>query len=259
MKIKFENNLKYQEEAIKSITDIFKGQETCNTMFSIMKKQGVQYTNGIEAFSNGIGNKISLLPEEILENLNNIQERNGLSKTKKISPSDYNFTVEMETGTGKTYVYLRTILELNKLYGFLKFIIVVPSIAIKEGVFKTLEITREHFSELYNNVTYDYFTYDSKRVSNIINFAQSNNIQIMIINRDSFNKESNILNKSSDSSEAIGYERPMEFIKETNPIVIVDEPQNMESEKSKMALSNLNPICTLRYSATHKKKYNYYN
>lgn len=257
MKIKFENNLKYQEEAIKSITDIFKGQETCNTMFSIIKKQGMQYTNGVEAFSNGIGNKISLLPEEILENLNNIQERNGLSKTKKISPADYNFTVEMETGTGKTYVYLRTILELNKLYGFLKFIIVVPSIAIKEGVFKTLEITKDHFSELYNNVIYDYFIYDSKRVSEIINFAQSTNIEIMIINRDSFNKESNILNKPSDSSEAIGYERPMEFIKETNPIVIVDEPQNMESEKSKMALSNLNPVCTLRYSATHKKKYNY--
>ena len=156
MKIKFEEDLSYQLEAIQSITDIFNGQENNRTIFTVEKTAGTQIKLGTVETELGIGNGLLLFPEEILKNLNKIQVRNGLPQTKKIKKDDYHFSIEMETGTGKTYVYLRTIMELNKKYGFIKFIVVVPSIAIKEGVYKTLEITKEHFKGLYDNVPYDY-------------------------------------------------------------------------------------------------------
>ena len=252
MKIKFEENLKYQLEAIKSITDIFRGQEINRNVFTVESTHENQLFGKVENYF-GIGNGLLLHKEDILDNLNKIQTKNGLEKTKDINKSNYNFSVEMETGTGKTYVYLRTIMELNKNYGFTKFIIVVPSIAIKEGVYKTLEITKDHFKLLYDNLPYDYFIYDSKKIDTIRNFAVSDNLQIMIINIDSFNKDSNVINQERD--QANGY-RPIEYIKQCNPIIIVDEPQNMESENAKKAISQLNPLCTLRYSATHRDKYN---
>lgn len=156
-------------------------------------------------------------------------------------------------GTGKTYVYLRTIMELNKKYNFTKFLIVVPSKAIKEGVYKTLEITKEHFKSLYDNVSYDYFIYDSKKIDMLRNFAINDTIQIMIITIDSFNKDINVIKKDKDQS---GRYKPIDYIRQCNPIIIVDEPQNMETDKAKKAISELNPLCTLRYSATHKDKYN---
>ncbi|MEW6527680.1 MAG: DEAD/DEAH box helicase family protein, partial [Spirochaetota bacterium] len=164
-----------------------------------------------------------------------------------------NFTVEMETGTGKTYVYLRTIYELNKKYGFKKFVIVVPSIAIREGVLKNLEITFEHFQNLYENVPVNYYVYDSSKVSILRSFATNNNIEILVINIDSFAKDENIINRPNDKLSGL---EPIKFIQSTNPIVIVDEPQNMETEKRKNAISSLNPLCTLRYSATHRNLYN---
>lgn len=164
-----------------------------------------------------------------------------------------NFSVEMETGTGKTYVYLRTIYELNKKYGFKKFVIVVPSIAIREGVLKNLEITFEHFQNLYDKTPVNFEMYDSRRVSNLRNFAINNNIQILVINIDSFAKDENIINKPNDKLTG---KRPIEFIQATAPIAIVDEPQNMETEIRKTAIGNLNPLCTLRYSATHTNRYN---
>ena len=252
MKIKFEENLDYQLEAINSITDIFAGQETNKTVFTVEKQNGQLRLGSVEN-ELGIGNGLLLFPEEILENLNKIQTKNCVSKTKSLKGNDYNFSVEMETGTGKTYVYLRTIMELNKKYNFTKFIIVVPSIAIKEGVYKTLEITKEHFKSLYDNVPYDYFIYDSKKIDMIRNFAVNDTIQIMIITIDAFNKDTNIIRQERD--QANGY-KPIDYIKQCNPIVIVDEPQNMETDKAKEAISELNPICTLRYSATHKEKYN---
>lgn len=252
MKIKFEENLDYQLEAINSITDIFAGQETNKALFTVEKQAGQLRLGAVEN-ELGIGNGLLLFPEEILENLNKIQTKNGVSKTKSLKGNDYNFSVEMETGTGKTYVYLRTIMELNKKYNFTKFIIVVPSIAIKEGVYKTLEITKEHFKSLYDNIPYDYFIYDSKKIDMIRNFAVNDSIQIMIITIDAFNKDTNIIRQERD--QANGY-RPIDYIKQCNPIIIVDEPQNMESDKAKEAINELNPLCTLRYSATHKDRYN---
>jgi type III restriction enzyme len=164
-----------------------------------------------------------------------------------------NFSVEMETGTGKTYVYLRTIYELNKLYGFKKFVIVVPSIAIREGVLKNLQITHEHFQNLYDKAQLNYDVYDSKKVSNLRGFAAGNAIQILVINIDAFAKDENIINKPNDKLTG---KRPIEFIQSSNPIVIVDEPQNMETDIRKKAIANLNPLCTLRYSATHTNLYN---
>lgn len=253
MKIKFEESLEYQLEAINSITDIFSGQEINKTIFTVEKTKNPQLSIVSEENDLGTGNKLLLFPEEILENVNKIQTRNGLAKTEIFGKNDYHFSIEMETGTGKTYVYLRTIMELNKKYGFTKFIIVVPSIAIKEGVYKTLQMTEEHFKSLYENTPYDYFIYDSKKINMIRNFAVNDTIQILIMNIDSFNKDTNIINQERDQSN--GY-RPIDYISQCNPIVIVDEPQNMESEIAKKAIKELNPLCTLRYSATHKEKYN---
>ena len=258
MKIRFEEDLEYQLEAINSITDIFSGQEINRTVFTVEKTNDPQLRIINDENDLGTGNKLLLFPEEILENLNNIQTRNGLGKTSVLKKEDYNFSVEMETGTGKTYVYLRTIMELNKKYGFTKFIIVVPSIAIKEGVYKTLQITEEHFKSIYENTPYDYFIYDSKKINMIRNFAINDNIEIMIINIDSFNKDidnNNPNNIYKELDQANGYS-PISYISQCNPIVIVDEPQNMETDIAKKAIKNLNPLCTLRYSATHKEKYN---
>jgi type III restriction enzyme len=174
-----------------------------------------------------------------------------------------NFTTEMETGTGKTYVYLRSIFELNRKYGFTKFIIVVPSIAIKEGVYKSLQITEEHFKGLYDNIQYDYFIYDSQKLGQVRNFATSDYIQIMVINIDAFRKsftdpekedKANIIHRPHDKMTG---NKPIEFIQATNPIVIIDEPQSVDTtQKSKEAIASLNPLCALRYSATHVEKYN---
>ena len=169
----------------------------------------------------------------------------------------------METGTGKTYVYTKTILEMNKRYGFTKFIIVVPSIAIKEGVNNSLSATKEHFMEKYDNVVYNYFVYDSSHLERIREFATSTNIEIMIINIDAFRKSftdpsketrANLIHRISDK---LNGNKPIELIAGTNPIVIIDEPQSVDgTKKSKEAIMSLNPLCTLRYSATHKELYN---
>ena len=165
-----------------------------------------------------------------------------------------NFSVEMETGfTGKTYVYLRTIFELYKNYGLKKFIIIVPSVAIREGVLKTLQITQKHFSEIYENTPYDYYEYDSKKINLIRQFARLNMLQIMILTIDSFNKDTNIMKQQRDNLHG---EKPIDLVNKTRPILILDEPQNMESKKTKESLDSLNPLFTLRYSATHR---NYYN
>jgi type III restriction enzyme len=159
----------------------------------------------------------------------------------------------METGTGKTYVYLRTIYELNKVYGFTKFVIVVPSVAIREGVLKNLEITDEHFQSLYNRPPINYYVYDSRRLPLLKNFATNNAIQILIISIDSFAKDTNVINQYRDSTNG---KKPIEYIQSTQPIVILDEPQNMETDIRKKAIANLNPLFILRYSATHKFIYN---
>ncbi|MFC1645493.1 DEAD/DEAH box helicase family protein, partial [Patescibacteria group bacterium] len=163
------------------------------------------------------------------------------------------FSIEMETGTGKTYVYLRTIFELNRKYGLKKFIILVPSVAIREGVLKTLEQTRDHFLDLFEGVGFGYFSYDSKKLSQVREFIQSLDVQIMIMTIQSFNKDANIMRQTPDRFNG---ESPLDLIARTNPVVIMDEPQNMESELSKSAILDLNALFRLRYSATHKNKHN---
>ena len=172
----------------------------------------------------GIGNRLTLLDDELLENLGDIQLRNGLPPSGALASGD--FTVEMETGTGKTYVYLRTIFELNKRYGFTKFVIVVPSVAIKEGVYKTLQITEEHFKGLYAGVPFDYFLYDSAKLGQVRNFATSPQIQIMVVTVGAINKKD--VNNLYKDSEKTGGEKPIDLIKATRPIVIVDEPQSVD-------------------------------
>ena len=261
MKIKFERDLDFQLEAIASIVDIFEGQEISQSNFTVNAPRYDGNQRIMDFDHIGVGNRLKLLDDKIKENIQKIQLRNGLKQITELESND--FSVEMETGTGKTYVYLRTIFELQKKYGFTKFIIVVPSIAIKEGVNKTLQITREHFKMLYENVKYDYFTYDSSKLDQVRSFATNDYIQIMIINIDAFRKsfvdiskedKSNIIHRYNDK---LGY-KPIELLQSTNPIVIIDEPQSVDStDNSKKAIASLTPLCKLRYSATHKEKYNF--
>jgi len=262
MKLQFNPNLDFQREAIDSIVNIFQGQEVCSTNFTVAplrKEEG--WLDGMTQSDLGIGNRLRLLNEDILKNVRAIQLRNGLAPSDELD--GLNFTVEMETGTGKTYVYLRTIFELNRQYGFTKFIIVVPSIAIKEGVYKSLQMTEEHFKGLYDNVRYDYFVYNSQKLGQVRNFATNDCIQIMVINIDAFRKsfddpekesKANIIHRPHDRMTG---NKPIEFIQATNPIVIIDEPQSVDTTaKSKAAIASLHPLCTLRYSATHVDQYN---
>jgi len=247
MKLHFDSNQDYQIEAIKSITDIFEGQPLKGGDFEFSMT-----SYGSLLSENGLGNKLALSEEQIWANIQIIQQHNKI-KTDNNEFHGMNFSVEMETGTGKTYVYLRTIYELQKLYGFKKFVIVVPSVAIREGVLKNLQITHEHFQSLYDKTAINFEIYDSKKISSIRGFSGSNAIQILVINIDAFAKDENVINKANDKLTG---KKPIEFIQSCNPIVIVDEPQNMETDIRKKAIQNLNPLCTLRYSATHTNLYN---
>ncbi|MDP4007744.1 MAG: DEAD/DEAH box helicase family protein [Candidatus Peregrinibacteria bacterium] len=252
MKLQFDATQEYQLEAVRAITDLFKGQPLNKGDFEMklsLPEDQLQIGNEFV-----VGNNLVLAEETMLKNLQVIQGERDLKESKELDGK--HFSVEMETGTGKTYVYLRTIHELCKQYGFKKFVIVVPSIAIKEGVLKNLKITQEHFSMLYGNPEMDFYLYDPKKRGLLKNFATTNALQVLVINIDSFakysedNKGKNIIYKNSD------WGIPIEYIQGVKPIVIVDEPQNMETDIRKKAIDNLNPLCTLRYSATHKYHYN---
>ena len=251
MKLHFEPNLDYQLQAIEAVCDLFRGQEVCRTEFTVTGQQ----LGFAEIESNlGIGNRLQLLDDEILKNLHDIQLRNGLPPSPSLASGD--FTVEMETGTGKTYVYLRTIFELNRRYGFTKFVIVVPSVAIKEGVYKTLQITEDHFRSLYANTPFEYFLYDSAKLGQVRNFATSPHIQIMVVTVGAINKKD--VNNLYKDSEKTGGEKPIDLVRATRPILIVDEPQSVDGGlegRGREALGAMNPLCTLRYSATHVHKH----
>ena len=233
MELKFEQ-LAYQTDAVNAVVRLFEGQR--RESFSL-------HDAGIELF---VGNKLDLNWAQIGENLNNVQKTFGQPETE-IGQHGLNFSVEMETGTGKTYVYLRTIFELNRQYGWTKFVIVVPSVAIREGVLQTLRATKNHFAELFNKPVMNFSEYDSKRLGALRNFAVNDGIEIMVINIQSFEKDGNVINQVNESGDA-----PIELIRQTRPIVIVDEPQNMETENRLAALDSFNPLFILRYSATHK-------
>ena len=257
MKLHFEDDLDYQKAAIDSVISLFKGQEISRSEFTVtfQPDSSPNFSLGMEESQLGIGNRLLLVDEEIEENLRKTQLTNGLRPSEKLASGD--FTVEMETGTGKTYVYLRTIFELNKNYGFTKFVIVVPSVAIKEGTYKSLRITQEHFEGLYPKAKgYEYFLYDSTKLGQVRNFATSSNIQIMVTTVGAINKKD--VNNLYKENEDTGGERPIDLVRATNPIIIVDEPQSVDgglTGKGKEALTAMNPLCTLRYSATHVDKH----
>jgi type III restriction enzyme, res subunit len=265
MKLKFDPNQQYQLDAINAVVDIFTGQPKDGDSANRHMDRGRQLS--LEA-TIARGNGLVLDVAQMIKNTHKVQEKNGIGKSEtkdgdfstpmtfpletseKSLKYGMNFSVEMETGTGKTYVYLRTIHELHQHYGWKKFIIVVPSVAIREGVLKNLAITREHFADLYSKPEMDYYVWDSKRTGQAREFATNDTLQIMVITIDSFAKAQNVMNRQSD------YGRPLDFIKATHPVVILDEPQNMETGIRRNAIASLNPLCTLRYSATHKHLYN---
>ncbi len=249
MKIQFDSNQDYQLDAIQAAVDAFDGQPMAQGEYEIR----FDAVGGDLLSDMGVGNNLVIGDERLVENIQRIQKGNQIQPRVEDLSHGMNFSVEMETGTGKTYVYLRSIYELNKTYGFKKFVIVVPSVAIREGVLKNIQLTEEHFRVIYGNVPIDYWVYDSKQVSRLRGYANSNQLQILIINIDAFNKDLNVIHQENDK---LSGRKPVEFLQATNPIVIVDEPQNMESEQAREAIENLTPLCTLRYSATHRNVYN---
>lgn len=256
LKFKFDSNLGFQKKAINSVVDLFEGQPSEESLFHSQLSK----INEIIDFAY-VGNKLVVDQDQILINLKDIQEQNDLEISKELE--GLNFTVEMETGTGKTYVYLRTIFELNKKFGFKKFIIVVPSIAIKEGVSKSISMTKDHFGEIYEKTPFNSYVYDPKDPNKIADFARSNNIQILIMNIDAFRKtvdnvddesKANIIHRARDQNNG---RKPIEYIQAVNPILIIDEPQSVDNTpKAKDAIKTLNPLFILRYSATHRELYN---
>ena len=263
MKLKFKNQ-EFQTDAVNSVVDLFLGQEKTKGTFSVDN-------NGMDNFlgTMGVGNALLIDQKTLADNMHAVQRRNNLPLTDpdwgfnfgNVDFSNFSFqgktpqfSIEMETGTGKTYVYTKTIFELNRKYGFTKFIIVVPSVAIREGVYKSFEVTKEHFGLQYDNVPCRYFIYNSAKLSDVRQFATSANIEIMIINIDAFKKAENIINQAQDR---LNGDSAMRFIQDTHPIVIIDEPQSVDNTpKAKEAIASLNPLCVLRYSATHREKIN---
>ncbi len=276
MKLQFDANQDYQLEAIQAVASLFAGQPGASQSGVAMADGGL---SSLALTEIGVANRRVLTDAQWLANLNTVQEQHGIETSAVLETMMLddgasvgafpNFTVEMETGTGKTYVYLRSIHELSKTYGFKKFVIVVPSVAIREGVLSSLKITREHFQTLYDYERVEFMVYDSGKVNQLRNFALSDAIQILVINIDAFAKDSieasddatggkakkkakgNVINQVRETGV-----KPIEFIQAAHPIVILDEPQNLETDIRKQAIARLNPLCTLRYSATHRNAYN---
>jgi len=254
MKIQF-NDLTYQTDAINAVLGVFKGQQIRKSEFTIMDQDAQGKLFG----EKGVGNKIDISISKLLQNVQQIQINQGIPIAKDVPGTFPQFNIEMETGTGKTFVYLKSILEMNRKYGFTKFIIVVPSIAIKEGVVKTLEMTRQYFKTQMQGQVYRSFMYDSSKLNDVQAFATSDDVEIMVINIQAFSKSSknndnmNIIYRND--MDALYGIAPIELIAETNPIVIIDEPQSVDNtENAQAAIAALNPSVAFRFSATHKNK-----
>lgn len=254
MQLRFDPSLPHQQEAIQAVTDLFHGMPLANNSLSF------SYTamNGQSTYGElGVGNAFTLEHGALVRNLHEVQQRNRIQQSLILDQP--RFSIEMETGTGKTYVYLRTMFELNKRYGMKKFVIVVPSIAIREGVLHSIGTMRSHFESLYD-IRFEHFVYDSERLAAIRSFATSDMMQIMVINIQSFISDAekkdtgrgkgNVIYREYDKLN--GY-APIDFIAATAPIVVVDEPQRASSsEKQRAAIERLKPSLVLEYSATHK-------
>lgn len=252
MKLQFKHQ-KFQADAAKAVVDVFAGQPYLTPTYMIDKgAESYQQTLELEDFTGWSNQKIVLELNDkiILENIQKLQRDNQIKPSTKLE-GRYNLTIEMETGVGKTYTYIKTMFELNKHYGWSKFIIVVPSIAIREGVYKSFEITQEHFAEEYGKKV-RFFIYNSAQLTQIDQFASDSSINVMIINSQAFNAKGKDARRIDMELDEFGSRRPIDIIAKTNPIVIIDEPQSVEGAQTKENLKQFNPLMTLRYSATHK-------
>lgn len=248
MKLQFKHQ-KFQADAAKAVCDVFAGQPYSTPSYMIDQGYGQQN------FTTDTGwNNLPIVPELndsiILEHLRTIQRANQIKPSDKLE-GRYNLTIEMETGVGKTYTYIKTMFELNKRYGWSKFIVVVPSIAIREGVYKSFEVTQEHFAEEYGKKI-RFFIYNSAQLTEIDRFASDNSISVMIINSQAFNAKGKDARRIYMKLDEFRSRRPIDIIAKTNPILIIDEPQSVEGKQTKERLKEFNPLMTLRYSATHK-------
>ncbi|MFT4040949.1 MAG: DEAD/DEAH box helicase family protein [Thermomicrobiales bacterium] len=249
MTLQFDAELPYQRDAIDAVVNLFAGQPLAGGGFDITFSAGPMLQTEF-----GVGNALALGDAELLENLQAMQEHNGIPRAATLAGRD--FAIEMETGTGKTYVFLRTAFALHAAYGFSKFIIVVPSVAIREGVLHSIETMRAHFRALYG-VPFDAFVYDSKQISKLRQFATANTLQFMVITLQAFQRDvedgdaggGNVIYREQDRLS--GY-RPIDYVQATHPVVIIDEPQNAMTTSATKAIARLNPLCTLRYSATYE-------
>ncbi|MBZ1541046.1 DEAD/DEAH box helicase family protein [Leuconostoc mesenteroides] len=247
MKIKFDQ-LSYQDDAVKSATDVFNAQEIKYNNFTVL---GHELLGSIQT-EVGLGNGVSVSKDSMLTSVQSVQFENSLTPVTTLNPGFPQFNIEMETGTGKTFVYFKTILELNKKYGFTKFVILVPSVAILEGVRKTYEITKDFFKSQYDGAVYKAFVYNSDKPYDVHNYAASSNIEIMIINIQKFNRDDT---KFKQPNEDLQGAAPVELVQQTNPILIIDEPQSTDNtDNAKAAIRELNPSVAFRYSATHRDR-----
>ena len=255
MKLKFKLQ-GYQTEAVEALIDVFKGQRSSVGMPIKVDALSNQLPGLLEV---GVRNAdLQITRNEILQNIRDVQANQNLPVSEALIPSiagDVNVDIEMETGTGKTYVYIKSIFELHRNFGWTKFIIVVPSIAIREGVLKSFEVTSEHFLEKYGSKA-KYFSYNSKQLQQIEAFASNAGINVMIINIQAFNASGKDNRRIYEVLDDFQTRRPIDVISETNPFVILDEPQKMEGKKSLEALAQFKPLAIARYSATHKTSHN---
>jgi type III restriction enzyme len=281
MKLQFDGNQGFQLDAVRAVVDLFDGQPRSEPTYAPLRQvdYGVLYAGQVQT-ELGVGNHLILDEPRLLRNARVVQERNDIEVENAAEPLSAwelfdgpanmprrcpHFSVEMETGTGKTYVYLRTIRELSRRYGWSKFVIVVPSIAIREGVLKNLEVTAEHFASFYDQEPCEHFVYDGRDLSRLRQFAIANTLQVMVINIDAFRRRieedggsaagsGNLIYKDTDR---LSGHKPIEFLQAARPIVLLDEPQSIDNtEKAQAAIRELNPLCTLRYSATHRDAHN---
>ena len=256
MKIQYRHQ-KFQADAAKAVVDVFAGQPYLTPTYMMDRGSGnYQISVNEERDFTGFSNQ-KIVPElsdrQILEQLNKVQRANQLKPSEKLEGREngYNLTIEMETGVGKTYTYIKTMFELNKHYGWSKFIVVVPSVAIREGVYKSFEMTQEHFAEEYGKKI-RFFIYNSAQLTEIDRFASDNSINVMIINSQAFNAKGKDARRIYMKLDEFRSRRPIDIIAKTNPILIIDEPQSVEGKQTKERLKEFHPLLTLRYSATHK-------
>lgn len=253
MKLQFKHQ-KFQADAAKAVVDVFVGQPYLTPSYKIDRGNGYHQTTITEEqdFTGWANQKIvpALSDQLILEHLQKIQRAHQIAPSPKLE-GKYNLTIEMETGVGKTYTYIKTMYELNKHYGWSKFIVIVPSIAIREGVYKSFQVTQEHFAEEYRKKIH-FFIYNSSQLTEIDHFASDSAINVMIINAQAFNAKGKDARRIYMKLDDFRSRRPIDIIAKTNPILIIDEPQSVEGKQTKKNLAEFCPLMTLRYSATHK-------